>query len=164
MWSKECWAINECTWIYRTVNKTSYYRPRLWEKTPGRRLERRVEVLLTSYAWLTASLWWPRKTSRYPWASSVFSPVVRWKQHLNVLWAWKGNVSHILKRWGDVMIGCHMRGQGLSESRKERKGRKFSTFLPGRDNKFPTNSGRKIASERKCGFWDGRHIGTALQC
>ncbi|GAA6100180.1 uncharacterized [Tachysurus ichikawai] len=47
------------------------------------------------------------------------------------------------------MMGCHMHGEGLSEGRKERKRRKFSTFLTGRDNKLPTNSAGKITTRNR---------------
>lgn len=64
----------------------------------------------------------------------------------------KGNVSHTVERWGDAMMGCHMYGRGLSEGQKERKRRKFSTFLTGRDNKLPSNSGGKTAIRNEAGL------------
>lgn len=48
---------------------------------------------------------------------------------------------------------------GPSEGRKERKRRKFSTFLTGRDNKLPTNSGGKTAIRHEAGL-----LRQELQC
>lgn len=64
----------------------------------------------------------------------------------------KGNVSLTVERWGDAMMGCHTHGQGLSEGQKERKRRKFSTFLTGRDNKVPSTSGGKTAIRNEAGL------------
>lgn len=61
------------------------------------------------------------------------------------------------------MMGCHTHGQGLSEGRKERKRRKCSTFLTGRDNKLPTNSGGKIATRNEASETGGSQSDACTQ-